>query len=322
MRKASMASFRSRHAAGSKPENTARDFNALKGLAGGGENLNGFVRIAPRGGFAGHHVSLQRIEPRGCRGWFRYEIQFQPFGRSGFKGLDDPPLKARAQTQIDEQEIVRLDAFEGKGAARGVVGKAVLAQRLFIGRQQQGEIGTGPAGRAQCLDRSTVESQVFEGAGEGARKSWKRGDGSQVGELGAGPRRDLHRDRLPRDAAHGCQAALQQRYSADREHEIAQRVAVDAGKGAAGGGAHHPDQIVGGFARRAEYEHRRMTAEKIRAALQQHVTGMRCELHGPFRQGAQGETRYRPLSRHHAMIRLGCKHIVPHLGSSLRQGRN
>jgi len=73
---------------------------------------------------------LQRIEPRGCRGWFRHEIQFQPFGRSGFKGLDDPPLKARAQTQIDEQEIVRLDAFEGKGAARGVVGKAVLAQLL------------------------------------------------------------------------------------------------------------------------------------------------------------------------------------------------
>ena len=39
------------------------------------------------------------------------EVQLQPLGSSGFQRLDDPPLKAGAQTQIDDQEIVRFDAF-------------------------------------------------------------------------------------------------------------------------------------------------------------------------------------------------------------------
>jgi hypothetical protein len=92
---------------------------------------------------------------------------------------------------------------------------------------------------------------------------------------------------------------------------------VHAGKRSSGG-CSNSGQIVGGFARTAQHEHRRTAAEELRAALQQHVTRKRRELHGSFPGGGAERNGTSPLSRHASMINLSCKHIVPHLNSSLR----
>jgi hypothetical protein len=61
------------HSPFGQTEHTARDLHALQRFAGGGEDLDRVVRIATRRGFTSEHISLQRIELRGCFDRFRPE---------------------------------------------------------------------------------------------------------------------------------------------------------------------------------------------------------------------------------------------------------
>ena len=143
--------------------------------------------------------------------------------------------------------------------ARGVVGEAARGKLVLIGAEQQREVGARFAALAQLVERHRVEAQLFEGVGEGARKSGEGGDGAEVGQSAGADRllRDARGQRFADEAAHRHQRAAIQLGGGEFQDEFAEGQAVHADQGVAAG---FERDFVGGLAHRRQHQHLRPTA--------------------------------------------------------------
>ena len=136
-----------------------------------------------------------------------------------------------------------------------MVGKAARGQLVLIGAEEQREVRARFAALAQSIERYRVEAQLFEGVGEGARKSGKCGDGAEVAQSAGADRllRDTRGQRLADDAAHGHERAAIQLGGGEFQDEFAECQAVHADQGVA---ASFERDFVRRLAHRRQHQHR------------------------------------------------------------------
>ena len=168
-------------------------------------------------------------------------------------------LRARARRQVerDHRLLAKLpgDSEARQFDARGVVGEAARGQLVLIGAEQQRQVRARFAALAELIERDRVEAQLFEGVGEGARKSGEGGDGTEVAQSAGADRllRDARGQRFADDAAHRHERAAIQLGGGKFQDELAECQAVHADQGVA---ASFESDFVGGLAHRRQHQHR------------------------------------------------------------------
>ena len=214
-----------------------------------------------RGGTASpeKRISLQRFEGRLRRRVAGGESQIE-MGAGGIQNEGEQlALRARARRQIERHHglLAKLrGASEARQFnARGVVGEAARGKLVLIGAEQQRKVRARLAALAQLVERDGVEPQLFEGVGEGARKSREGGDGAEVAQSAGADRllRDARGQRFADDAAHRHERAAIQLGGGKFQDQFAERQTVHADQGIA---ASFESDFVGGLAHRRQHQHR------------------------------------------------------------------
>ena len=260
----------------------ARDLHALQSFAGGGKDGDAAIFIARRDGIAGEEESLQRFERRLRRRVAGDEAQVEMGARGIQNEREQFALGAGARRQVDRHHGPLAKLLPGSEArqfdARGMVGEAARSQFVLVGAEEQREVRARFAALAQSIERYRVEAQLFEGAGEGARKSGEAGDGAEVAQPACADRllRDAGGECFADDAADRHERAAIQFGGGEFQDEFAECQAVHADQRVA---ACLEGHFVGGLAHRRQHQHR-TPLYPFGNELRRARTQMRIAIHG------------------------------------------
>ncbi len=167
-------------------------------------------------------------------------------------------FRAGARRQIERDDGFFAELPGGSEArhfdACGVVGEPARGKLVLIGAEEQRQIGAGLAALAELVERDGVEAQLFEGVGEGARKSREGGNGIEVAQFAGADRllRYARGQRFADDAAHRHERAAIERGGGKFQDQLTECQAVHADQGVA---ASFESDFVGGLAHRRQYQH-------------------------------------------------------------------
>ena len=238
----------------------ARDLHAFERFAGGGEDDYAAIVVANWNGVTREEVALERFE-RGCgsRG-VRCEAEIEREACRAHRGGEQLALEEAARGDIERDDGGLAQGVVGGGKcvagesdAGGVVGETAVGEFAGVGVEEVCEVGAGVAAGTQTVGLDGVETELFEGGGEGARKAGEGGDGTQVGELAAFERTggDARGEGFAHESADGNERAAIELGGGEIEDEFAEGEAADVHEG---GGASFERDFVGGGAHGREDE--------------------------------------------------------------------